>query len=182
MNKKNFLKMSILFAALGILAFSFIPHVNAGIPPFIPQGQMSNNLLLPTFVGESWPFSASENLFFAFGWASTEEEIENDLAPKNPWEIKLFINNEEIVLRRYDIFVKDITDPEMIKNSVWYYIFGPEYFAPGGEYLLRWEFWVKRPYQGDGKNYWRIFVDYGGYIFGVPGLEFRFEYYLNIVE
>jgi hypothetical protein len=176
-NKRNSLKMSILFATIGLLALSFIPQVNAGIPPFIPQGQMGNNLLLGTFI-EGFPFSASENLFFAFGWASTEEEIENDLVPKQPWKIKLFINNEEIVLQRYDIFVKD---EGYIKNSVWYYIFGPDYFRPGGEYLLRWEFWVRRPYQGDNKNYWRIYVDYGGYIFGPPGTDASFEAYLNIV-
>ena len=178
MNKRNSLKMSILIATIGLLAFSFVPQVNAGIPPFIPQGQMGNNLLLGTFV-EGFPFSASENLFFAFGWASTEEEIENDYAPKNPWEVKLFINDEEIVLRRYDIFVKD--EEGFIKNSVWYYIFGPDYFIPGGEYLLRWEFWVRRPYQGDGKNYWRIYIDYGGYVFGPPGTEASFGAYLNIV-
>jgi hypothetical protein len=174
--KRNSLKMSILFATIGLLALSFIPQVNAGIPPFVPQ-EMGTNLLLGTFV-EGFPFSASENLFFAFGWASTEEEIENDLAPKQPWEVKLFINDKEIVLRRYDIFVKD---EGYIKNSVWYYIFGPDYFTTGGEYLLRWEFWVRRPYQGDGNNYWRIYVDYGGYIFGPPGTEASFETYLNIV-
>lgn len=180
MNKRNSLKMSILFATIGLLVFSFIPQVNAGIPPFVPQGQMQNNLFIAYFAGEEFPFSASENLFFAFGWASTEEEIENDLFPKQPWEIKLFINDEEIVLRRYDIFVKDLEGYK--KNSVWYYIFGPDYFTPGGYYLLRWEFWVRRPYQGDGKNYWRIYVDYGGYIFGPPGTEASFEGYLNIVE
>lgn len=180
MKKLNSARTTLLFAALGLLALIFIPQASAGIPPFIPQGQMGNNLILPTFVGEWWPFSTSENLFFAFGWASTEEEIENDWAPKQPWEVKLFINNEEIVLRRYDIFVKD--EDGFIKNSVWYYIFGPDYFTPSGEYLLRWEFWVRRPYQGDGKNYWRIFVDYGGYVFGVPGTVACFEYYLNIVE
>ena len=100
-------------------------------------------------------------------------------APKNPWKVKLFINDEEINLQRFDVKVdKDAGD---LKTSYWYHVFGPGYFEVGGEYLLRWEFWIRRPYQGDGKNYWRIWVDYGG-IYFYPGFEFKAEYHLNIVE
>lgn len=115
-------------------------------------------------VGSRLGFSASEDLYFRIGWRSTIEEIENDWASKNPWKFKLFINDEEVNLQRYDVKV-DKTAGD-IKQSVWYHVFGPGYFEAEGEYLLRFEFWVRRPYQGDGLNYWRIFVDYG-VMFGV---------------
>lgn len=115
-------------------------------------------------MGSRLGFSASEDLYFRIGWRSTIEEIENDWASKNPWKFKLFINDEEVNLQRYDVKV-DKTAGD-IKQSVWYHVFGPGYFEAEGEYLLRFEFWVRRPYQGDGLNYWRIFVDYG-VMFGV---------------
>jgi len=169
MNKAKFLKKSILFATIGILALSFIPAVSAGVPGHFKDRPGYNNLVLPWFVGEWWEFSAAEDLYFRVGWYTSPEEIEDDIAPKHPWKYKLFINNEEINLQRFGFVV------EKLKFSYWYHVFGPGYFEAGGEYLLRFEFWVRRPYQGDGKNYWRIFVDYS------TGWEFIGEYYLNIV-
>ena len=121
-----------------------------------------------------WEFNASEDLFFRIGWALSEEELENDWAPKNPWKFRLFINEEEINLQRYG--VKPDKTLGIVKMTVWYHIFGPGFFEAEGDYLLRFEFWVRKPYQGDGLNHWRIFVDYGGLITGVPGLEFSFKY------
>jgi hypothetical protein len=177
MNKTK--KMSILFATIGILAFSLIPAASAGVPRFMQRPDYWNNLLGPFFVGPDVEFSASEDLYFRIGWGCTEEELENDWAPKNPWKFKLFINDEEINLQRYD--VKADKTAGIVKVSYWYHIFGPGYFEAEGEYLLRFEFWVKRPYQGDGKNYWRIFVDYGGHVWGDPGTVASYEYYLNII-
>lgn len=173
MNKTK--KMSILFATIGILAFSLIPAVSAGTPPFMQRDDYWNNLMMPWWTGDlGWEFSASEDLFWRLGWATSEEEIEMDIAPKHPWKMKLFINDEEIDLDRYGL--QGIYG----KTSYWYTVFGPEYFEAGGEYLLRWEFWVKRPYMEDGKNYWRIYVDYWG-VYLPAGTEWSFEYYLNIV-
>ncbi|MBA7699355.1 hypothetical protein ES703_108050 [subsurface metagenome] len=173
MNKAKFLKRSILFATIGILALSFIPAVSAGVPGHFRDRPGYNNLARPFFGGPNI-FSTSEDLYFRIGWATSEEEIENDIAPKNPWQFKLFINNEEIDLDRYGL--KGFWG----KTSYWYHVFGPGYFTAEGAYLLRFEFWVQKPYQGDGKNYWRIFVDYWG-VYGDPGWEFIIEYPLNIV-
>ena len=118
---------------------------------------------------------------FKIGWASSYEEIENDWAPKNPWKFKLFINDEEINLQRYDVPISKEDKPFLLKQSMFYYVFGPGYFEAEGEYILRFEFWVRRPYQGDGLNYWRIFVDYGGFVWGDPGTVASYEYSLNIV-
>jgi len=181
MNKTK--KMSILFATISILVFSFIPAASAGEPRFMQREDWYNNLLMPWWYDDSWEFIASEDIFFKIGWASTQEEIENELAPKNPWKFKLFINDEEINLQRYDIKIDKRDNPDgLIKQSMWYHIFGPGYFEAEGEYLLRWEFWVRRPYQGDGLNHWRIFVDYWGVVWGPPGTVASFAYYLNIVE
>jgi len=181
MNKTKFVKKSILFATIGILAFSLIPVANAGVPGHMKERPKYNNLLAPFFPWNDpdFEFSASEDLYFRIGWRSTEEEIENDWAPKNPWKFKLFINNEEINLQRYDVKV-DKTAGD-IKHSVWYHVFGPGYFTEDGDYLLRFEFWVRRPYQGDDLNYWRIFVDYGGFVWGEPGTVASYGYSLNIV-
>jgi hypothetical protein len=179
MDRRKILKKISLIALISILMFSLIPMTNAGVPGHMRDRTNATNILLPWYWNDySIEFSASEDLFFRAGWASNEEEIENDIAPKHPWRYKLFINDEEISLQRYD--VKPDRSIGMLKFTYWYHIFGPQYFTEGGEYLLRFEFWVKRPYQGDEKDYWRIWVDYWGVYFP-PGTEFSFEYYLNIV-
>jgi len=178
MNKTK--KMSILFATIGILAFSLIPAVSAGVPGHMKERPDYNNLLMPWWIGGDFEFSASEDLYFRIGWYTSPEEIENDIAPKHPWKYKLFINDEEINLQRYG-FVLIIKEIDLhLKFSYWYHVFGPGYFEAGGEYLLRFEFWVKRPYMGDGLNHWRIMVDHWG-LYLPAGAEHRFEYYLNIV-
>ncbi len=182
MNKKNILKMSILGATVGILAFSLIPAASAGIPGHWKDNLWENNLSRAYWWNDPyWPYSTSENLYFAMGWSTWWEEIENDWAPKWPYKYKLFINDEEINLQRFDIPVPKEAKEIVAKTTFWYHEFGPGYFTPGEEYTFRFEFWVRRPYQGDGLNHWRIFVDYWG-IFSPPGTVFSFEYdVLNIL-
>ena len=117
-------------------------------------------------------------LYFRLGWATSQEEIDNDWAPKQPWKFKLFINDEEIVLQRYGLWANKSAG--IVSIQYFYHVFGPGYFDAEEEYILKFEFWVRRPYQGDGLNHWRLFVDYWGVIFGVPGMEFRFSYPLNL--
>ncbi len=180
MNKTR--KKTILFATICILAFSLIPAVSAGVPGHMKERPWYNNLLVAWWYNDpGWVYSTSEDLYFKIGWASSYEEIENDLAPKNPWKFKLFINDEEINLQRYDIPISKEDKPFLLKQSMFYHVFGSGYFEAGEEYLLRFEFWVKRPYQGDGLNYWRIFVDYGGLVWGDPGTVASYEYSLTIV-
>lgn len=181
MKKSKFVKKSLLLATIGILALSFIPVANAGVPGHFEDRPWYQNLLMPWWEGvPDWPFPASADLYFRVGWAAWYEEFDY-MAPKWPYKFRLYINDVEIVLQRYDVPVPKEAKEIVAKISYWYHVFGPGYFEVGGEYLLRFEFWVRRPYQGDGKNYWRIFVDYDG-IFSPPGTEFVYEYYLNIVE
>ncbi len=174
MNKAKFVKKSILFAMISILALSLIPAVSAGVPGHFKERSPYNNLAAPVF-GFPNVFSTSEDLYFRVGWMSTYEEIENDWFPPQPYKFKLFINDEEINLQRYGKGVPKEDKNEVIKMSWWYHVFGPGYFTAGGPYHLKIEFWVLRPYGGDGLNYWRIHVDYS------TGWEFRIEYDLDIV-
>ncbi len=171
MNKAKFVKKSILIATISILAFSLIPVASAGKPGHMKKRPNYNNLF------NGIEFSAAEDLYFRIGWYSTYEEIENDWFPPQPYNMKLFINDEEINLQRYGIPVPKELKNEIIKMSYWYHVFGPGYFTAGGPYTLRFEFWVLHPYQGDGLNYWRIYVDYSA----EPDFVFSFEYDLNIV-
>jgi len=193
MERKKKITRFAMVTTLVVLIFCLFPTVLAGRPPFIQKLPGDNNLRAPWWFGEfiedppgsgeyyysyeEWEFDSTEELYFRMGWGLSEEELENDWAPKNPWKYKLFINDEEINLQRYD--VKAVKASGILKVSYWYHIFEPGYFIVGEEYLLRFEFWVRRPYQGDGLNHWRIYVDYWG-IYFPAGTEFSFEYYLNI--
>ncbi len=190
MNKKGLITKLIITATFGILILGILPVVQAGTPPFIQDLDSKDNLLKPFMDGEwiedppgrkykEWEFDSSRNLHFRYGLGASYYELENDLFPKPPWRYRLYINGEEIDLQRYNLKGdKDIMHPSVW--FFWYHIFGPDYFTAGGEYLLKFELWVKAPYQGDGLNYWRIFIDYMGHL-SPEGIEWSFEYYLNIV-
>ncbi|MFX0007724.1 MAG: hypothetical protein ACFFA7_13485 [Promethearchaeota archaeon] len=184
-----------LVATLGITVFSLMPMVIAGPPRFMQELNRFDNLLMPWWWGwfyedppgsgnwyfqeEYVEFDSSANLYFRIGAAVGWEELENDWWPKPPWEYRLWINGEEIVMERYAVKGnQSIIHPPV--SMFWYHIFGPDYFTAGETYLLKWEFWVKGPYQGDGLNYWRPFVDYWG-VYAPPGTVSSYEYYLNIV-
>ncbi|UCC19296.1 MAG: hypothetical protein JSV62_14515 [Promethearchaeota archaeon] len=194
MNKKGLIAKLAIITTFVILILGILPAAQASPPPFVQDLNPEENLLMPWWFGyweehppgnyyyvyQDWEFSSSENLYFRIGWQTWWIEIENDWAPKWPYKYRLFINNVEIDLQRYDVPVPKEDKEIIAKTTFWYHIFGPGYFTEGGEYILRWEFWVKRPYQGDGLNHWRIFVDYWG-IISPPGSVSSFEYPLNIV-
>ena len=191
MNKSKTKKLALL-ATVTILLLAFIPPANAGFPGHMRDRPWYTNLLQPWWQGEpDWPFLASEDLYFRIGWATWWIELENDWAPKWPYQFKLFINDEEIPIQRYEIPVAKEDKEIIAKISYWYHVFGPDYFTVGEEYLLRFEFWVRRPYQGymneeyTTRNEWRIFRNYDPELvadFGPVGIPMSIEYYLNIVE
>jgi len=193
MTKKGLITKLTIIATFGILILCILPAVQAGPPRFAQELNWSENFLMPWWFGgfvedppgnyyyeyAYWEFDSSENLFFRIGAAVSWEELENDWWPKPPWMYRLWINGEEINLQRYAVKLdNDVLHPPVA--FYWYHIFGPDYFTAGEEYLLKWEFWVKGPYQGDGFNYWRPFVDYWG-IYAPPGTVSSYEYYLTIV-
>ena len=168
-----------LLTTLVVLIFCMFPTVLAGPPPFMQDRPFLDNLASPWFTGDySMEFDSTEELYFRMGAARSIEEKENDWWPKPPWRYRLYINNEEIELQRYNSKGnKELDHPSVL--FWWYALFEPDYFETEGVYLLRFEFWVKNPYQGDGLNHWRIFEDYWG-IYG-RGV-WSFEYYLNFYD
>lgn len=195
MERKKTITRFTMITTLLVLTFCMFPIVQSRTPPFIEELPSYNNLTRPFWLGgyiedppESgiyiyiygeWEFDSTEELYFKMGVARSIEEKENDWWPKPPYRYRLYINNEEINLQRYaEKGDKEILSPSVIFR--WYTLFEPNYFEAGEDYLLRFELWVKSPYQGDGLNHWRIFVDYWG-IYGPAGAEFSHEYSLNIV-
>jgi hypothetical protein len=181
MERKKTITRFAMVTTLVVLIFCLFPTVRAGTPPFLQELPNGNNLAFPFFINDySWEFDSTEELYFRIGVARTIEEEENDWWPKPPWRFHLYINGEEIKLQRYAIPLdNNIFHPAVAHMC--YALFEPDYFTPGEEYLLKFEFWVKNPYQGDGLNHWRPFVDYWG-IYGDPGVEvLNIEYNLNIV-
>lgn len=195
MERKKTITRFAIISTLVVLIFCVFPTVQAGKPPFIQELPWHNNLYQPYYQGEhvedppgsgiciysygEWEFDSTEELHFRIGAARTIEEKENDWWPKPPWRYRLYINGEEIKLKRYAVPL----DNEVFHPAVAYMcyaFFEPNYFEAGEEYLLRFELWVKNPYQGDGLNHWRIWVDYSG-IYLPAGAEFSYEYYLTIV-
>lgn len=181
MNKKKLVSKLTLGAIIVFLMFCFTPIVQAGVPPFIQELEFEDNFMYPWWTGDyDHEFEANEELHFRVGAARTIEERENDWWPKPPWRYRLYINDEEINLQRFaESYDNEFYNPAVCYR--WYALFEPNYFDPDEEYVLRWEMWVKNPYQGDGLNEWRIFVDYWNIYGHGEGVAWSFEYTLNIV-
>lgn len=179
MRRKKLVLSLTLFLTLGILVSCIIPLTLAGTPPSMQDRDNSKNLCWPIFTGDfEHEYDSSEELFFRIGCVQLPSEEEDGSFPKHPYDWRLYINGEKITLRRFN--VKQEFEGEDRQVFMWYQIFEPGYFSPDKDYLVRIEFWVKKPYQDDGRNDWRIFVDYWG-VNGDPGFEWVWEYNLNNV-
>lgn len=188
MNKKEVLTKITILIAVGVL-LGFTPVVQAQPPPFIQELDINDNFVLP-WVFIEWiedppsysipvfDFDSSRNLHFRLGAARNVTEKTNDWWPNPPWEYRFYLDGVEYELNRFAIKPDDDThDPPIM--FFWYYIFGPDYFAPGKYHTVKFEFWVKQSYQGDDLNEWRIFVDYDG-IYFPEGTEYSFQYDIYI--
>ena len=123
--------------------------------------------------------------------------------PKNPYKIKLFINEEEIPLRRYAFYEKEFEtsipykigdtwyyDAEPIVTErhawFWYQIFKPNYFKSGTTYVIRMEVWVHSPYGGSEETGWRIYINYIGPELGYgphfPEIAGIYERYIHVTD
>ncbi len=181
MNRTKLLPKLAILIAIGFLVFSFIPTVQAGVPPFIDRDLDDPQGIFWWKVSE---ISASKESWFRAGIANFPEELENNWAPKNPYKIRLYINGVEIELRRYayvdraykvllperdeyNNWVYENIEPIITKLHVWYWyaIFEPGYFQSDTyPYTIEFktEVWVYEPYGGSEEKRWRIFVNYEG--------------------
>jgi hypothetical protein len=196
------IKLISIFSFLILFGFSMISltqSVNARRPPFMDD-------LDPTQRIYFWidsDISASKESWFYAGMYFTPYELEYNWFPKNPYKIKLFINEEEIPLRRYALYEKEFEtsipykigdtwyyDAEPIITErhawFWYQIFKPNYFKSGTTYVIRMEVWVHSPYGGSEETGWRIYINYIGPELGYgpyfPEIAGIYERYIHVTD
>lgn len=167
MNRTKLIPKLIVLITLVAFTFSFIPTVQAGVPPFIQDLDFRDNLALPPIwnYGEWGPlptYDASEEYFFRIGAVQTEEEEEEETWPSPPYRIRFYVEGKEIKLRRYAFRHEEY---ERIVY-MWYQFFEPGFF-PEGAVTLKWELWIKKPFQDFTENEWRIYI------------EFEYDLYFN---
>jgi len=133
-----------------------IPFVSAGVPKKMQDLPWDENLCIPFFIPDMNELDSSADIYFKWGYGITVEERETNTFPANPYGSKLFINGEEIKLKRYAVYRNDLDlDPPVL--WMWYKIFGPDYFTAGEEYEIRIECWCIKPFEGDSTFGWHVF-------------------------
>lgn len=186
MNKSKLIPKIIVFLALGILTISFIPSVQAGVPPFLDP---TPGQYIGYYPWDGRDISASDYSYFKVGFGYTPEETQTGWWPKNPYKVRLYFDGVEIPLRRYVWYDKE---GEAMGAPVhwWYFyqIFKPGYFTLEEDILVRIEVYVKKPYLGSDSNKWRWFVNLEGPaipwedpFYGPIGLPWTLEHYIHII-
>lgn len=202
MNRTKLIPKFMVFIVVGILAFSFISTVQAGVPPFMEDRDPDQRI----FWLKDSEISASKESWFYCGVGYIPEEIEENWFPKNPYKIRLYIDGEEIDLDRYAYHDKnrEFRIPYKDNEGIWqydapltttdfrvwnwYYIFEPGYFTPSETpYKIRVEIWVYGCYGGSEKKGWRIFENKIGppgtpklWWYGPEGFEWIFTKDLKV--
>ena len=176
MNRSNQKTKLALLAVLMISIFGIIPMVSGKTQIHGWPGYMfKEHRIAITDYGWFFPFQPATtyipDLANTPSYFSAHMDYHEDWAdswPANPYKIKLFIDNEEIGLKRFHYYAKE--EP--------YYMFAPDshnwiftqsfevgFFEAGEEYDVRVEFWVQKPFGDDDRNEWRIFNLGGEWIF-----------------
>lgn len=120
--------------------------------------------------------------FFRMGWLVSDYEIEMGYDPGPPYQMKLFIDGEEILMKRFSYSYKEelFLFPDGVETDchvrawMWHVRFEPGYFEEGKTYEIREVFLVQKPYQGINERGWRPYVNYmsGG---GPPNAPYSWE-------
>lgn len=139
--------------------FSSFPTVTADEFPEIPTGLIGQ----PIRRWGEQVISTSEPSFFRAAVGYIPEEIENEWFPLPPYDIRLFQDNEEILLERVAIYDKsgELFGYEEGRFWIFFQTFDPGDFEVG-IYDMRTEFYVYNPYGGSDSYVERIFVNYIG--------------------
>lgn len=183
MNKSKTKKLA-LVAVLMISIFAITPLVSGktGIHGF--PGYMVKEDRLP--ITDFWwffpfqpattdmPYLANSPSYFSAHMGYTAEELESGEWPANPYKIKLYIDNEEIILKRFHHYVKEafFVFADNSHNWIFTQSFEVGYFEAGEDYDVRVEFWVQKPFAGDDSNEWRPF--------NYNGVEWIFNYTISV--
>jgi hypothetical protein len=152
----------------------------AGAPPFIWEYFQYN------VISYGWDVEIPQDEPCLWGVASacTEEEIETGFFPKPPFNHKVSIDGEKIVLRRF-VFYDEYGYIFGIPETKWYcfyHVFEAGYFDLGEHDVIH-EAWVQKPYAGSEIYGWRIFVNYEGpeYLYGSIGVPYSLTYTLTVI-
>jgi hypothetical protein len=163
--------------------FSFIPvaNVKAGWPAYLWKKPgywpATGNQIYWWWligIGNTQTIPDDEYSFYRIGWIVSDYEIEAGLDPGPPYQNKLYINGEEIVMQRFVWTVQDevVVFPDGVERTVhtrawmWIVRFEPGYFEEGETYEIREVFLVRKPYQVEvsggltDSNKWRPYVNY----------------------
>ncbi|MFX0035751.1 MAG: hypothetical protein ACFE9I_08940 [Candidatus Hermodarchaeota archaeon] len=196
MNKSRLFSKLTLSATVGILIFSFISTVNAGIPPFLGPIFGDQWIGNGAFVQER-TIDGSKESYYRIGWGlAIPLELDEGWNTRPPFKETLTIDGKEVKLRRCHILFKDIEDihPETGEPItynfhlwIWYQFFEPNFFEKG-EHIVKCELLIKKLYGEDPREKgWRIFINYDGPEFWYgpqwpdPGSVYSYEHTL-IVE
>ncbi|MFX0043218.1 MAG: hypothetical protein ACFE8L_09920 [Candidatus Hodarchaeota archaeon] len=172
-------KLILSFVVL-MTIFGLTTTVKAGVPPFMWQYIFEYNIISdPT--NTEIPYNQPS--LFIVGFATTEEEIESGVWPKNPFNLEAYIDGERIVLRRFQFFDKDGSIGGYPGVHWWYFyqVYDPCHFEKGYHNIIVKPL-VQKPYAGSEVHGWRIFVNYYGDPdeYGPIGIPLIFNYYIHV--
>jgi hypothetical protein len=170
---KSNLSTKIAAVTMSVIMLSIIPIAFAGIPPFFPDPYawplpMYNNIIMSSYAEGLPPmwlnpyapvdnYDSSENIYFGIEAYRGIDEAEDGSFPIGPYNVKLWIDGEQVSVQRF-AYSNEAADPK--KSSVFYHIFGPDYFTPGQQCVVYYEFWVFKPCFIDPAVGWRIWASY----------------------
>jgi hypothetical protein len=114
-----------------------------------------------------WEMSQDAYSSFRIGWIISDYEIEMGWDPGPPYQFRLFVDGEEIVMQRWARHFKnwEVLFPNgevhTTDSHVWMWSvrFDPNYFELG-YHEIRLQMLVKKPYYGSDSKEWRFFENH----------------------
>jgi len=128
--------------------------------------------------GADWWIPQDDYSYFIIGWIVSDYEIEAEWDPGHPYQFLLFIDGENIPMKRWSRNFKneEVEFPDgvtrIVDSHAWMFTarFDPDYFEIG-DYEIRVQFLVKNPYFGSDSNKWRFYENH--MTGGTPGNSFE---------
>ncbi len=126
----------------------------AGVPPFIWVYMSEYNQI--SSLGGDVEAPHDEPCLWGVMSACSEDEV--GYFPQHPYDHKLFIDGEKIVLRRFVWIDRDgLMGIPDLKWRVYYQVFEAGYFDVGEHEIIH-EMWVQKPYFGSEMYGWRLYL------------------------
>ena len=156
------------------------PWQHGGAPAYRFKKPQGNWIGLWPFLGPGadWGIPQDEPSWIRIGWIVSDFEIEAGWDPGPPYQFRLFIDGEEIPMKRWARHYKneDVMFPDGVVRNVdsraWMCMasFDPYYFEIG-PHEIRLQMLVKKPYFGSDSKEWRFYENH--LTGGTPGNSFE---------